>query len=318
MRHIFILNPNAGKRDCTSLMLTKIAQLRADCEISCETMLTTRRGHAEELARYFADSGEEIRLYSCGGDGTLNEVINGAAGYDNVELTVVPIGTGNDFLKNFGEDKARFLDLEQLYDAPSQPLDLIDCNGRLAATVVCAGSDAQVAEDVHKYSGFPLLNGKTSYIASAIVNFGFKNVGHQWTVILDGEEHVGEYIAMCVCNGRYYGGGFMPRADAKMDDGVLNELVIKRMSRIHMLQCAADYTKGDWAKHPEDLIARNSSDVRIRSGVPVVLSVDGEVMHARDVHIKLSEKKMRFFAPLGASCNSTVRVDGDIKLLEGV
>ena len=68
--------------------------------LTCQCLLTQRSGGAEEIARRLVSSGEEVRLYACGGDGTLNEVVNGAAGFDNAAVTCIPIGTGNDFLKN--------------------------------------------------------------------------------------------------------------------------------------------------------------------------------------------------------------------------
>ena len=116
MKHLFIINPRAGKKNSTGRLIDQIEQLRRNHGLDCETMLTTRPGHAEEIARRAAQSGEEIRIYACGGDGTLNEVANGAAGAEHIEVTVVPVGTGNDFLKNFGEDRVRFLDLEELWN----------------------------------------------------------------------------------------------------------------------------------------------------------------------------------------------------------
>ena len=76
-----------------------------------------------------------MRLYACGGDGTVNEVANGIAGYANAAMTCIPIGTGNDFLKNFGADYEKFLDAENLWNGETQALDLIDCNGKYCLTI---------------------------------------------------------------------------------------------------------------------------------------------------------------------------------------
>ena len=129
-----------------------------------------------------------LRFYACGGDGTVNEVANGIIGYDNASMTVIPVGTGNDFLKNFGpEDMEKFRDAENLWDAPQFPIDAIDVNGRIALTIACSGIDARVAKDVHNFSESPILDGKSSYIVSLMVNFLFKSIGSHWTVELDGE-----------------------------------------------------------------------------------------------------------------------------------
>lgn len=70
-------------------------------------------------------------------------------------MTVIPAGTGNDFLKNFGPDAAKFSDPEHLWDGPEFPLDLIDCNGRLCLTIACSGIDARIADTVHRYGNVP-------------------------------------------------------------------------------------------------------------------------------------------------------------------
>ena len=78
-----------------------------------------------------------MRIYACGGDGTLNEAVNGAAGFANAAVTNVPKGTGNDFLKIFGADcRSRFSDLAALADGPQACFDLMDCNGKLGLDVV--------------------------------------------------------------------------------------------------------------------------------------------------------------------------------------
>ena len=192
MKHVFIINPTAGKRDCTARVMDMVKDLAARRGLETECILTRQPGHAMETAGNLARSGQEVRLYACGGDGTMNEVANGAAGCANAAVTCIPVGTGNDFLKNFGDQAALFADPENLWDGPVMPLDAIDCNGRLALTVACSGFDAQVADDVHTYGKLPLLGGQGSYILSLGVNFLLRSLGRQWTITLDGETLEGE------------------------------------------------------------------------------------------------------------------------------
>ena len=121
MRHIFIINPNAGKRDQTARIYDMADRLRDRHGLACECMLTDRPWAAAEMACRLAETGEELRLYACGGDGTIHEVANGIAGFSNAAMTAIPTGTGNDFLKNFGADAARFADAENLWDGPDFP-----------------------------------------------------------------------------------------------------------------------------------------------------------------------------------------------------
>ena len=135
LKHIFIINPSAGKNDSRQRIYTMAEALREKHGLDVQCMLTASVGHAATLARGLAESGEEVRLYACGGDGTVNEVANGIAGYANAAMTCIPIGTGNDFLKNFGADYEKFLDAENLWNGETQALDLIDCNGKYCLTI---------------------------------------------------------------------------------------------------------------------------------------------------------------------------------------
>ena len=308
MKHVFIINPNAGKYDSRQRIYDMAETLREKHGLDVQCILTKKQGHATELARRLCASGEELRFYACGGDGTVNEVANGVIGYDNAAMTVIPVGTGNDFLKNFGGTAPLFADAENLWDGPQFPMDAIDVNGRIALTIACSGIDARVAADVHKYSESPLLDGKTSYIASLAVNFLFKGIASHWTVTLDDEVIEDDFSLVAVCNGRYYGGGFMPVAEARMDDGVLNTLVVKKVSRVTFAKFVGPYSKGEYSKFPEYAHCSTPQVIRIHSEKPdIVTCLDGECMTNSDVTIRLSEKKLNFFGPEGCSCNATAR-----------
>ena len=265
MKHVFIINPTAGKNDCTARVITMARGLAGRHGLDVECILTKSPGHAAGTVRRLAETGQPLRFYACGGDGTVNEVANGAAGAANAAMTCVPTGTGNDFLKNFGDMAPLFSDAEKLWDGPQFPLDAIDCNGRLALTVACSGFDAQVADDVHKYGKAPFLGGRGSYIFSLAVNFFRRSFSHQWTVTLDGERFRGDFILAAVCNGRYYGGGFMPAAEARMDDGVLNTVLVKRVSRAAFLRLVGSYAQGGYYRFPEIARASCAGEIIIES-----------------------------------------------------
>ena len=86
MKHVFIINPTAGKRDCTARVMDMAKDLAARRGLETKCILTRRPGHAMETAGNLARSGQEVRLYACGGDGTMNEVANGAAGCANAAV----------------------------------------------------------------------------------------------------------------------------------------------------------------------------------------------------------------------------------------
>lgn len=304
MRHIFIINPYAGKKDQTARIYEMADRLRAH-GLDCQCLLTQRPGGAEELARKLAESGEEVRIYACGGDGTVSEVANGIAGTPCAAMTCIPTGTGNDFLKNFGADAEKFQDAENLWDGPVFPLDLIACNGRQCLTIACSGIDARVAESVHELGSSPLLNGRGSYLAAVAVNFLFRGIGHHWTVTLDDEVITDDFALVSMCNGRFYGGGSCPVPEARMDDGVLHTVLVKKISRPKFARLFSAYSNGGYRHLPPELIrVVTAQTVRIQAEEEIVTCLDGECFHSRDVRLTLSDKKLNFFGPKGCDPNS--------------
>lgn len=308
MKHIFIINPTAGKANSQQKIYDMADALRRKHGLEVQCILTKKRGHATEIARKLCESGEKLRFYACGGDGTANEVANGIIGYDNAAMTVIPVGTGNDFLKNFGPDAEKFRDAENLWDGVEFDMDAIDCNGRIALTIACSGIDARIAADVHKYGDSPMLDGKGSYVAALIANVLFKGIASHWTVEVDGQSMENDYALVAVCNGRYYGGGFMPIAEARMDDGVLNTLVVKKVSRLSFAKFVGPYSKGEYYKFPQVAQSYTAQVIRITSDCPdIVTCLDGECMSNQEVEIRMSDKRLHFFGPEGCNCNATAR-----------
>ena len=308
MKHIFIINPRAGKKDQTSRIYELADHLREAHGLECACMLTDRPGGATDMARKLAESGEAIRLYACGGDGTIHEVANGIAGFPNAAMSCIPTGTGNDFLKNFGPDADKFSDVENLWDGDAFPLDLIDCNGCLCLTIACNGIDARIADSVHQYGNSPLLHGRNSYLASVAVNFLFKPIGRHWKVWLDEEELEDDFALVSMCNGRYYGGGSMPVPEARMNDGVLHTVLIKNIPKATFARLFAPYSAGEYRKLPQELIRVSTArQVRIQAEEDIVTCLDGECFRSREVVMGLADKRLRFFGPKGCSPNATAR-----------
>jgi len=306
MRHIFIINPNAGKKDHTARLYGMADRLREQHGLDCTCMLTDRPGGATDMARKLAETGETLRFYACGGDGTASEVAAGVAGFENAAMTCIPAGTGNDFLKNFGPDAARFSDAEALWDGEVFPLDLIDCNGRTCLTIACNGIDAQIADSVHQYGA--LLNGRGSYLCSVAVNFLLRDLGHRWTVTLDGEVQEGEFALVSMCNGRYYGGGSMPVPEARMDDGVLHTILIRKVSKLTFARLFGAYSAGNYRQLPPELVQVSTArEVRIQGAQDFVTCLDGECFHGREAVLRLADRRLNFFGPKGCSPNATAR-----------
>ncbi len=298
MKHLFIINPAAGKKGSTDALVARIHDLFGGRGLAYEIAFTTHMGEAERITREAAQLGEEVRVYACGGDGTLCEVVNGAAGHDFMAVSNYPKGTGNDFLKIFGKNyRARFSDLEALSVGPQVAFDLMDCNGKLGIGAICSGLDARVAADVHKYKSLPLVSGIGAYILSLIGNVLFKGISRPATVEVEGQRIDGEIAVVCVMNGRYYGGGFMPVGDAEPDDGTLDILVIPKVGLLTFLRLVGKYAKGHYKNYPDLIKAFHGSGITLSSPESMVAVVDGEVMRDNHFSIRLSERKVNFFYP---------------------
>ena len=298
MRHLFIINPAAGKRGSTAHLEHLLDRL----PFPYERAYTAGAGDARRVAREAAARGEPVRLYACGGDGTLNEVVNGAAGFPNAAVTCVPKGTGNDFLKLFGPDYRRlFYDLEALAAGPETPFDLMDCNGLLGLDVVCAGVDARIAAGVHRYKDLPLVSGKGAYLLSLLEQVLLRGIARPMEVEAGGERWQGEMAILCVCNGRHYGGGFMPMPEAMPDDGVLDGLLVPKVSLFTFARLVGKYARGRYRDYPGLIRAFHGDGLTWRTPEESVAVVDGEVVRGTRFTLRLSEKKVNFFYPTGAS-----------------
>lgn len=273
-------------------------------DVSC--MLTKSHGHATQLTRSIAETGDAVRFYACGGDGTVNEVANGIAGFDNAAMTVIPIGTGNDFLKNFGPEMLpKFMDAENLWNGEVQQLDLIDCNGKACLTIACSGIDARIAESVHDFSSS--ISGKGAYLASVAVNFVARGIGQHWTVTLDDEVIEDDFALVAMCNGRHYGGGFTPMLEARMNDGLLHTILVKKISKLQFAALFGKYGSGRHGEVSPDIIRVSDAKVVRIQGRDIVTCLDGECSHSNDITLRLSDKKLNFFGPRGCDPNATAK-----------
>jgi len=203
MKHLFIVNPTAGGGKSAQKLEKLVETVFAPGER--QVLYTEKAGDARDFARRAAQSGEDVRIYACGGDGTLNEVVNGAAGFDNAAITCVPKGTGNDFLKVFGPNyRDLFYDLEAMAAGPQTTLDLMDCNGKLGLDVVCGGVDARIAAGVHRYKDLRFVSGIGAYLLSLAEQVIFRGLCRPLTIRADGLDWQGGQTAiLCICNGRH-------------------------------------------------------------------------------------------------------------------
>lgn len=304
MQHIFIINPAAGSHDRTAEYSKTIHEICRRNGLNYEIRVSTAPGECRRISREYALTGQEIRLYACGGDGTLNEVVQGAAGFQNAAVSVFSGGSGNDFVKLFNRPQA-FFDLEQLLDAEEATFDLIRCNDDLALNICSVGLDARIGTDVAGYKRIPLLQGFRAYAASTVVNL-FKGISEHYVVEINGEVIDGEQTFVCVCNGRYYGGGFNPVPEADPADGKLDVLLVRKVNLLQVPAVIGKYKNGQYRQLPKLVRHMRTDHVVIRCDKPSPINLDGELRTSTVAEMSVAEEKIRFFYPRGLSWQAKI------------
>lgn len=297
MKHLFLINPAAGSRDHTKEYTEAIRKACGSRGLDYDIQVSSGPGNCTELTRQAGESGEETRVYACGGDGTLNEVATGAVGYPNLSVTVYSGGSGNDFVKIFDEPEA-FYDVERLMDAEEASFDLIRCNEDYSLNICSVGLDARIGTDVAHYKRLPFLQGFRAYVVSTLINV-IRGTSEHLVVEINGETIDAEHTMICACNGRFYGGGFNPVPEADPADGKMDVLVINRVSRLQVAGVVGKYKDGRYKEL--DKLARHflTDRVVIRCDKPSAASLDGELRMAREFTMTVAEEKIRFFYPRG-------------------
>lgn len=295
MKHLFIINPAAGSRDRTAAYTASITEICGKRGLDYRIEVSSAPGECRRLAREAAQTGDSYRIYACGGDGTLNEVASGAAGWDNAAVTAYSGGSGNDFVKIFDQPKA-FYDLERLLDARETAFDLIRCNDDFSLNICSVGLDARIGTDVSRYKRIPLLQGFRAYAASTLVNI-IRGISEHYVVEINGETIDDEQTFVCVCNGRFYGGGFNPVPEADPTDGLLDVLLVRKVHRLEIPAVIGKYKNGRYAQLP-DLVRHFRTDhITIHCDRATPINLDGELRTAQVVDMSIAKEKVRFFYP---------------------
>lgn len=297
MKHLFIINPAAGKSDRTGELSQ---QIRQACEARClpyEILVSRAPGDCTKIAQAAAATGDPVRLYACGGDGTLNEVVNGAAGYKNAAVTNLAGGSGNDFIRIFSEPEA-FRSCERLLDAEVAEFDLIRCGNHYSINICSMGVDARIGTSMSKYKRLPLISGSGAYWLSTGEHL-IRGLSRHYVVQLDDVAVEDDLTMICIANARWYGGGFHPVPDAQPDDGVMDVLLVKKISRLKAASVIGKYKAGKYRELNDIVTHYPCKKVTIRCDKPSEINLDGELLMETEASFEIVPKAIRFFYPKG-------------------
>jgi len=300
MKHLFIINPVAGgKKARVAETVRDIEEFAKSLIEPYEVYMTKAPMDACSKVAEEAKSADKLNVYACGGDGTLNECVNGAAGLKNTAVTQYPCGTGNDFIRTFGKASiAKFRCLQALANGVARPIDLINCSGRYGINICSVGLDARVGADVHKYSGIPVIGGATGYVVALVANV-IKGVAQRFRIVYGDVVLDKEITLACACNGRFYGGGFNPIPDAVPDDGIIEYLIINKVSRLKIAQIVGLYAKGESRKLDRIVTYVRGGPMEFEGEREFVVNIDGEIVVTSKISFEVLPNGVNFIFPAG-------------------
>lgn len=300
MKCIFIVNPRAGEGKAQQTIKEAISTLAQKDD--CEVYVTQAPNDATKFVREYCENhkGENTRFVACGGDGTINEVFNGAVGYENVSVSCYPCGSGNDFVKVFGGQET-FADIGAIITAPERKLDLLKIGDRYSVNVTNFGFDTTVAITINKEREKTGQGNKNAYTKGVVVAL-IKAMKTNCKVIADGEvmNPEGKMLLCTVANGQYVGGSFKCAPRAQTDDGFMEVCVCKPISRLKFVQLLGPYTNGehlDSEKFKDVLIYKRAKKVEVIAEKGFAYSLDGEIIYDDRFTIEIVPAALNFAVP---------------------
>lgn len=316
MRHVYIINPAAGRDDATAALIEQIERAYADIDdgLTVSSYITQACGDATRYVRQFCEQhpDEPVRFYACGGDGTLNEVVNGAVGYPQAAVGLIPSGTGNDFVRNF-TPLEQFRNLNAQRVGREIEIDLLRCNDTYCVNMINAGFDCEVVVKMAEIKRKPYVPAGMAYILGVALTL-LRKPGVLTTVTVDGVPQPTRKLLLCaVGNGAFYGGGFHPVPGARPNDGKLDACMVDDISRVRFLGLVGDYKKGTHIKPETEDILRcmRCESVNLQFPQPWHVSLDGEVCTMEHCQISVVPRALRFVLPQDAAV-----VGGETEQLE--
>lgn len=300
MKYVFIVNPAAG--DGSGVEAVNQAVNRLPEREDCLVYETKAANDATVFVKNWiaGHPGEEVRFIACGGDGTLNEVFNGAVGGENVSVTCYPCGSGNDFVKAYGGSDL-FMDVEKLIHAPSQPLDLLKVGERYSNNVVNFGFDTTVAITINEERARTGHGNKNAY-TKGIIKALLTSMNNKAKVYADGKllNPDGKFLLCTVANGQYVGGSFKCAPRARTDDGLIEVCLIKPISHIRFIKILKTYTNGEHLDDPKmkDILTYcQATKVEVQAPDGFAYSLDGEIIYENHFTVEIVPGAIQLAVP---------------------
>ena len=278
MIHLFFVNSYAGKGRF-STQIREYLSTRTDIEYY---IVHTRDSESvSELVRFMLSifEGEKIRIYSCGGSGTLCRILNGIESFENIEIAFYPKGLTNDFLKIFKGNDEKFKNLEALIDGKPKMVDLIRTNHGVCINSLSVGLDSLHTEKYNKLKYTSIIGRSVPYTLG-LINAVFFGKPAEYEIELDSFKFRGKCTQIVLTNGGLFGGNMWVDTDMSPNpaDGKCAYVVFDAVHGLAMIPQINLMTHGNVIRSKKAHIGYTSK-IRIKrtDGKPFAMSFDGEL-----------------------------------------
>ena len=279
-----IVNPVAGNGS-GARAIPHIEQLFKQRAASYDLVRTEHPGHGVDLARQAVKEGHSV-IVAVGGDGTVNEAINGLMqsrqeGLPTPPLGVLCVGRGNDFSGSMGIPTDIEGGFQALMDGQRRTIDLgrvvaeLAPEGRYFGSCVGVGFDAITTIEVHK---LPRWGGFLGFMVAVLKTVFLYNKAPTATTVYDANTLTQRSLLISIMNGRRLGGGFQMAPDSLPDDGLFDLCIAEQMSSIQVIKMIPHFTKGDQATQPKIKTGRAAHITIIAHDGPLPAQTDGEII----------------------------------------
>jgi diacylglycerol kinase (ATP) len=301
VKTVFLVNP-ASDNGATGKRWPELARAAAAAGLAGDTLFSSAPGELGALARSAAEGGAEL-LVVVGGDGSVNEVANGIAERDGVEVAVIARGTGWDFVRTYAiprdipgavevalRGRTRSIDLGRVHYRAWSGEDASAWFANVASAGM-SGAIARRANDTTK-----ALGGKASYLLATLAVFARWRAS-EISVSVDDEIRNGRMHDVVVANGRYFGGGMMICPEASPDDGAFDVLLIGDLTKRDLMLTLPKTYRGRHLPHPKATVLRGST-VTIEADEPLPVELDGEQPGTTPVRFEVVRDALRVRVPV--------------------
>ena len=302
MKHIFIVNPVSGKGKNAKNYIPTIEKYIKEKNLDADIYVTSASRDGMRYVEKVAKKGEPVRFYSCGGDGTLYEIVNGCYKYPNCEVANIPLGSGNDFSRLFG----RNTNIDDHVNGVPVKLDLIETDGQVAINECAMGIDSEVCAMQADFKKLPFISGELAYTLAAIKAVLAGKYTNHFKISIDGELYdEDDYLFCYIGNSRWYGGGYLAAPYAMPNDGLIECVMVKfpkdlvGMSPVALVPLLGKYKKGEHVNWDFTTI-KKCKHVKVESANPAAVNVDGECDYVTEREFKMLESAITFVVHRGS------------------